>query len=244
MVRRKEPRTKLIAEGNELESRIGFQRIQSQMMKVGNIAIASHSPKPLWNLELHTDKGGKKGISRQAQSSWEQDSLAISIEPMPRERKILRPTITHLNLICQTGAPSLSLLFQLTAMLPAMDMLNHPPVPQLMSHKALCSSNPLIAWSCISVTVANSLPNWNFIILLYKSQQGSWRSANHLLTLSNLDSHNCRQKIGVHIREVPFDHTPGGLQHQCEWVPIQNRTISELVWCRMQPTLTKGKLGV
>lgn len=63
-------------------------------MKVGYTAIASHLPKPLWNRELQTDKKKKKGISRQAESSWEQDSLAISIEPKPEEnRKSLHQTI-------------------------------------------------------------------------------------------------------------------------------------------------------
>lgn len=154
---------------------MGFQRIHSQMMTVGYIAIASHSPKPLWNLELHTDKKKKKktlSISRQAKSSWEQDSLAISIEPKPTEnRKGLRQTI-HPFKPDLPNQGSFSLLFQLAALLPAADMLNHPPVPQLMAHNTLCSSNPLIAWSCISVTVANLLPNWNFIIFLYKKSAG------------------------------------------------------------------------
>lgn len=147
-------------------------------MMIGYMAIASHSPSPceIWSYILAKKKKKTLSISRQAKSSWAQDSLAISIEPKPTENR---------KGLCQTIHPfkpdppnqgSFSLLFQLAALLPAADMLNHPPVPQLMVHKALCSSNPLIAWSCISVTVANSLPSWNVIIFLYKSQQGSRRN--------------------------------------------------------------------
>lgn len=140
------------------------------------LPLTHPSPCEIWSYILTKKKKKTLSISRQDKSSWDEDSLAISIEPKPTEnRKGLRQTI-HPFKPDLPNQGSFSLLFQLAALLPAADMLNHPPVPQLMAHKALCSSNPLIAWSCISVTVANSLPNWNLIIFLYKSQQGSQRN--------------------------------------------------------------------
>lgn len=79
------------------------------MRKAGYIATASHLPESLQNQELQTDKKKKEGISRQAKSSWEQDSLAISIEPKPKRiEKVPIRQSTHLNLSCQARAPSLS----------------------------------------------------------------------------------------------------------------------------------------
>lgn len=76
-------------------------------------------------------------------------------------------------------------------------MLNHPPVPQLMAHKALCSSNPLIAWGCISVTVAKFSPKLELYYFTVQKSAGFLKelTANHLLTLSNLISPNCHHKI-------------------------------------------------
>lgn len=141
------------------------------MMKLALLPLSLTYPSlyEIWSYILTR----KKGISRQAKSSWEQDSLAISIEPKPKENRKSLCQIIHPFKLDLPNQGSLSVSFQLPAMLPATNMPNHPPVPQLMAHKALCSSNPLTAWSCISVTVANLLTNWNFIILLYKSQQGS-----------------------------------------------------------------------
>lgn len=167
----------LTAEGNELESKIGSQRIQSQRMQVGCIATASHLTQARMNLELQTDKKEKARKERKETHFKQSPAGSRTVwlyalnQSQKRTEKVSVRQSTHLNPICQTRAPSFQ--FQLTAILPAPGMLSHPPVPQLMAHTALCSSNPLIAWGCISVTVANSLPNWNFIILRYKSQQGS-----------------------------------------------------------------------
>lgn len=121
--------------------KIQFQRNQSQMVKVGYIAPHTYpSPYEIWSYKLTKKK--KKGISRQVMSSWKQDSLVISTEPKPKENR-KTPVIqsTHLNLDLPNQGSHFP--FQLTALLPATDMLNHPPVPQLMAHKALGSSNSL-----------------------------------------------------------------------------------------------------
>jgi hypothetical protein len=123
----------------------------------------------------------KKRKALQAKSSCcEQGSLAVFTEPKPRESR---------NILCQTIRPFKPDLpnqgsfspVPINSYPPSTRQAESPSSTTVMAHRALCSSNPLIAWSGIGVTVANSLPNRNFIILLYKSQQGSRRNCKPLI---------------------------------------------------------------
>ena len=127
---------------------------------------------------------------------------------------------THLNLICQTRAPLSPIPINSSA--PSNRHAESPPVPQLMAHKALRSSNPLIAWGCISVTVAKFSPKLELYYFTVQKSAGFLKelTANHLLTLSNLISPNCHHKIWLWNKQIPLSQIPWSLWPH--WIHIES----------------------
>lgn len=165
------------------------------MVKVGYIAPHTY-PSPYEICATNWLKKKKKGISRQAMSSWKQDSLVISTEPKPKRTENSRHTIHLFKPDLPNQGSSLPILINSSA--PSNWHAESPSSATVDgSCKALGLSNPLIAWGCISVTVAKFSPKLELYYFTIQKSAGFLKelTANHLLTLSNLISPNCHQKI-------------------------------------------------